>query len=285
MVKRGGGITLITIDDLTAHLPFYYQLNVSFETADAMGANYINSCLEEMKKALNQFATCDTEMDAALLDINMAILSNYTPNCKAVATVSCPIEALNLYGENSGTKDLAERLVQAVQIAQINVDRAVTHNKGIFNGIDALAIATGNDWRALEAGGHSFAARNGKYASLSTAKIENILFSMELELPTAIGTVGGITNLHPMSKLALEILGNPNATELMQLLAVTGLASNFAALLALTSTGIQKGHMKMHLSNILLQLKATRVQTLAAEFHFKDKTVSFSEVEKFLSAT
>jgi hydroxymethylglutaryl-CoA reductase len=258
---------------------------VSFETVDAMGANFINSCLEAMKKALNQFASCDSEMDASLMDINMAILSNYTPHCKAVASVSCPVDALNSYGKNLGTNNLAERMVQAVQIAQINVDRAVTHNKGIYNGIDALAIATGNDWRALEAGGHAYAARNGKYTSLSTAKIENSIFSMELELPLAVGTVGGITNLHPMSKLAMEILGNPNATELMQLMVVTGLASNFSALLALTSTGIQKGHMKMHLSNILLQLKASSEQIIQAEYFFKDKTVSFSDVEKFLSTT
>jgi hydroxymethylglutaryl-CoA reductase len=284
MVKRGGGITSITLDDLTVELPYYYQLNVGFETKDAMGANFINSCLEEMKKSLNQFAICDLEMDESLLDINMAILSNYTLNCKAVATVSCPVDALNSYGEKIGTKNLALRLLQAVQIAKININRAVTHNKGIYNGIDALAIATGNDWRALEAGGHAYASRNGKYSSLTVAKIENNIFSMELELPLTLGTVGGITNLHPMSKLAMEILGNPDAAELMQLMAVIGLASNFSALLALTSTGIQKGHMKMHLSNILLQLKASSEQIIRAETYFNDKTVSFTEVEKFLSA-
>ncbi|MDC6705922.1 hydroxymethylglutaryl-CoA reductase, partial [Leclercia adecarboxylata] len=133
----------------------------------------------------------------------------------------------------------------------------VTHNKGIMNGVDAVVLATGNDFRAVEAGIHAYASRNGQYSSLSHAKIENGIFSFWLEIPLALGTVGGLTSLHPLVKLALEMLEKPSAQELMQIVAVAGLAQNFAALRSLTTTGIQDGHMKMHLNNILNQFDAT----------------------------
>ncbi|HAM99455.1 MAG TPA: hydroxymethylglutaryl-CoA reductase, degradative [Marinilabiliales bacterium] len=284
MRKRGGGITSIQLLDKTHLLTNYFQLDVSFETADAMGANFINSCLEEMSKALKQFFSCDLELDAELLEVNMAILSNYTSGCRVLAKVMCAVDAINAYGESLETPLLAEKLVQAVQIAQVSTERAVTHNKGIFNGIDALALATGNDWRAIEACGHAYASRSGTYASLTKASIVEQTFILELEIPLSVGTVGGITNLHPLAKIALEILQKPTAPELMQLMAVSGLAANFSALLALTTSGIQKGHMKMHLSNILLQLNATEEQSKLALTFFKDKTVSFTEVKKFLSS-
>ncbi len=282
MQKRGGGISTIALADKTAMLDNYYQLDVSFETLDAMGANFINSCLEDMAKSLRQFVSCDLEMDENLLEINMAILSNYTPNCLVKASASISLVDLNRYGEQLNMSNLALKLEQAVAIASIDVSRAVTHNKGIFNGIDALALATGNDWRALEASAHAYASRKGSYASLSTVAIDNTSFTIELEIPLAVGTVGGITNLHPLAKIAMEILGKPGAEELMQIMAVSGLAANFSALLALTTSGIQKGHMSMHLSNILRQLEATETQKEAAKLFFKDKTISYTEVADYL---
>ncbi|PKP09266.1 MAG: hydroxymethylglutaryl-CoA reductase, degradative [Bacteroidetes bacterium HGW-Bacteroidetes-4] len=284
MQKRGGGISNIELVDKTAILDNYYQLDVSFETLDAMGANFINSCLEDMAKSLRQFVSCDLEMDENLLEINMAILSNYTPNCRVKAWASIPIADLNRYGDQLNISNLASKLEHAVAIASIDVGRAVTHNKGIFNGIDAVALATGNDWRALEAGAHAYASRKGSYASLSKVAMNNTSFTIELEIPLAVGTVGGITNLHPLAKIAMEILGKPGAEELMQIMAVSGLAANLSALLALTTSGIQKGHMSMHLSNILRQLDATEEQKEAAKNFFKEKTISYSEVAEFLKS-
>ena len=151
--------------------------------------------------------------------------------------------------------------------------------------IDAVVLATGNDFRAVEAGIHAYAARSGKYRSLSSARIENGHFYFSLDIPIAIGTVGGLTQLHPLVKWSLALLGNPKATELMQIIAVAGLAQNFAALRSLVTSGIQKGHMKMHLLNILNQLEANTTQKEAAVNYFKTNTVSFSAVADFLKTT
>jgi hydroxymethylglutaryl-CoA reductase len=151
-----------------------------------------------------------------------------------------------------------------------------------MNGIDAVVLATGNDFRAVEAGVHAFASKNGSYTSLSHAKIENGIFTFWLEVPLALGTVGGLTNLHPLVKFSLEMLGNPSATELMEIVAVAGLAQNFAALRSLTTSGIQQGHMKMHLNNILNQHQATKEEKLLVVAHFENQTVSHNLVVDFL---
>jgi hydroxymethylglutaryl-CoA reductase len=173
--------------------------------------------------------------------------------------------------------------VQAVRIAEVEPYRAVTHNKGIMNGVDSVVLATGNDFRAVEAGVHAYASRSGQYSSLSHASIENGIFTFWMELPLALGTVGGLTTLHPLVKVALEILGKPSADELMQLVAVTGLAQNFAALRSLTTTGIQEGHMKMHLNNILNQHKATLEERKVIMDYFKEHTVSHASVVALIS--
>jgi len=268
MEKRGGGILDIKLVDKTDKLDNYYQLHVTFETKDSMGANFINSCLEAIAKAFRKEG----------VEIVMSILSNYVPNCLVRAEVSCKIEELG--GENP--QQFAEKFRQAVQIAEIEPYRAVTHNKGIMNGIDAVVLATGNDFRAIEAGAHAYASRNGSYSSLTHCEIKNGLFRFWIEIPLAIGTVGGLTALHPMAKLSLDMLQNPSAPELMQIIATAGLAQNFAALRALTTSGIQEGHMKMHLMNILNQLQANREEKELMVAYFKDKTVSHSAVvEKF----
>ena len=148
--------------------------------------------------------------------------------------------------------------------------------------MDALALATGNDFRAIEAGGHAFAARDGHYSGLSEVRITGEQFVFSMDLPLVAGVVGGVTALHPMTKLALQILENPDAGELMQYMAVAGLASNWSAVQALVTTGIQKGHMKMHLNNILAGLQATDEQKRAARLYFHDHEVSFAEVEHYL---
>lgn len=284
MEERGGGITGIELKHLPEILPNYYQIDVSFETRDAMGANFINSCLEQFGKSLKNWLADQVDWNEEEQDceIIMAILSNYVPDSRVKVWVECPVEALSETDDTSGAAQFAEKFVQAVHIAREDVSRAVTHNKGIFNGVDALAIATGNDFRAIEAGGHAFAARNGKYAGLSEARIDNGKFIFSLELSLAVGVVGGVTALHPLAKLSMQILESPSAEELMQYLAVAGLASNWSAVRALVTTGIQHGHMKMHLSNMLNSFQATDEQKQAARLYFHNRPVSFAEVEKFL---
>lgn len=264
MRQRGGGILNIELRDKTEELDNYYQLHVTFETADSMGANFINSCLEIIA---NDFKKDD-------LQIVMSIMSNYVPECLVRAEVSCSVE--ELYAENSEL--LTQKFVQAVQIANAEPHRAVTHNKGIMNGVDAVVLATGNDFRAIEAGVHAYAARSGKYKSLTNACIENGIFKFWIEIPLALGTIGGLTLLHPLSELSLNLLGNPTAKELMQIIAVAGLAQNFAALRALTTTGIQKGHMKLHLTNIIKQLGASEEEKQFLINYFEHKTVTHNAV-------
>ena len=290
MRKRGGGILSIELRVKTSELDNYYQLHVTFETKDSMGANFINSCMEQLAKSLKveaQNYTFFTETEKEIT-IVMSILSNYVPNCIVRAEVSCAVEDLaeNLPADNQGKfnnpQEFAEKFVQAVRIAEIEPYRAVTHNKGIMNGVDSVVLATGNDFRAVEAGVHAYASRNGKYSSLSHAKVENGIFTFWMEIPLALGTVGGLTSLHPLVKMALEILGKPSAQELMQVVAVTGLAQNFAALRSLTTTGIQEGHMKMHLNNILNQFQATSEERQAIVKHFENNAISHASVVELL---
>ena len=283
MEKRGGGITSIELKDKTSVLENYYQLHCSFETLDAMGANFINSCLEQFAKTFKEEANRynDFSEEEKDIEIVMSILSNYVPDCLVRAEVSCPVSELN-EDEGVSPEEFADKFVRAVQIAKVEPYRAVTHNKGIMNGIDAVVLATGNDFRAVEAGVHAYAARNGSYSSLTNATVENGVFKFWIEIPLALGTVGGLTNLHPLVKLALEMLEKPSAKELMQIIAVAGLAQNFGALRSLTTTGIQKGHMKMHLMNILNQMGATAEEKQQIATYFEGKTVAHNDVvEKF----
>ncbi|MFB9078474.1 hydroxymethylglutaryl-CoA reductase, degradative [Flavobacterium procerum] len=282
MEQRGGGILDIKLKDKRSLLENYYQLHATFETKDSMGANFINSCLEQFATTLkDEFQKSDLFSDDNALQVIMSILSNYVPNCLVRAEVSCPVEEL-AEKHISEPQLFAERFVQAVQIAEAEPFRAVTHNKGIMNGVDAVILATGNDFRAVEAGVHAYASKNGQYASLSHAKIENGIFTFWLEIPLALGTVGGLTSLHPLVKLSLEILEKPSASELMEIVAAAGLAQNFAALRSLTTTGIQEGHMKMHLNNIINQFEATEEERHLIKAHFKKTTVSHSAVVEFI---
>ena len=281
MEKRGGGILDINLVDCTQKMIHYFQLEVTFETKDAMGANFINSCLEQIASTFEILTQNTSELNGNQPKVIMSILSNYVPDCVVRAEVSCNIEELTLEGHFTG-QEFAEKFIQAVQIAEVEPYRAVTHNKGIMNGVDAVVIATGNDFRAVEAGVHAYAAKNGQYSSLSHASLEHGVFKFWMDIPLALGTVGGLTGLHPMVKLALEMLGTPSATKLMEIVAVAGLAQNFAALRSLTTTGIQKGHMKMHLLNILNQLEASKAEKEAMIAHFKTHAVSHHAVVEAL---
>ena len=282
MKKRGGGLLDITLVNATETLEGFYQLHCTFETLDAMGANFINTCLETFAKTFeNEAKTYPAFSEANTYpEVVMSILSNYVPECLVRASVSCPVDQLaqpNITGQA-----FAEKIVRAIAIAKATPRRAVTHNKGIMNGIDAVVLATGNDFRAVEAGVHAYAAKNGSYSSLTHASIENETFTMWIELPLALGTVGGLTSLHPLVRFAFDLLQKPNAKELMQLVVVAGLAQNFAALRSLVTTGIQKGHMKMHLMNILNGLNATDIEKEAAVVHFTKNQVSHSAVISFV---
>lgn len=279
MENRGGGIIDIELRDKTNDIKNYYQMHASFETLDAMGANFINSCLEQFAKTFkNEAQKFDLfSEDEKQIDVVMSILSNYVPNCLVRAELSCNVEDLSENNSISG-EAFAEKFVQAVKIAEVEPYRAVTHNKGIMNGIDAVVLATGNDFRAVEAGVHAYASRNGRYSSLTHAKVENGVFTFWMEIPLALGTIGGLTGLHPLVRLSLELLHKPSAKELMQIVAVAGLAQNFAALRSLTTTGIQQGHMKMHLMNILNQYEANDYEKKTLTKYFKNHTVTHSAV-------
>lgn len=286
MEKRGGGILDIELISLTHEIEDYYQLMVTFETKDSMGANFINSVLEEFGQTLRQYMAGQLHLpeQQQQLEIIMAILSNYTPECVVKTWVECPFSRLDQIDETLDGEAFARKFEKAVRIAHVDVYRATTHNKGIYNGIDAVAIATGNDFRAIEAAGHAYASRNGRYQGLSRVEIEGDIFRFILEVPMALGTVGGLTSLHPLAKQSLELLGNPSATELMMIASAMGLANNFSAVKSLTTKGIQAGHMKMHLFNILNHFKANDEEKTAAAEHFKDQKVSFASVGQYIAS-
>jgi hydroxymethylglutaryl-CoA reductase len=285
MEQRGGGVIGMELLDFTKDEPGYFQIRVSFETCDSMGANFINTVLERFARRLELFFMEHPGLPDESRDVQviMSILSNFTPDCLVRATVECPVSALGSF-DGMSSEEFAEKFKTAVKIAHLDPYRATTHNKGIFNGVDAVVLATANDFRAIEACGHAYAARNGSYKSLSNCEVSNGVFKFWLDIPLALGTIGGLTSLHPIAKRSLELLDHPTASELMCIVASTGLAQNFAAVRSLVTTGIQKGHMKMHLMNILNHLGADPLDIQNALVHFEDKTVSYSAVRDFLKS-
>jgi hydroxymethylglutaryl-CoA reductase len=287
MERRGGGILDIELVDHTAKEPGYYQLFCSFETCDSMGANFINSCLEEFAAITKEWFAHNQKFTAEekKVHIVMSILSNYTPNCLVKCWVECPINELGTFEDGSTAEEFAYKFSKAIRIAQIDPYRATTHNKGIYNGIDAVVLDTGNDFRAVEACGHAYASHTGSYKSLSELSLENGIFKFTLTVPMALGVVGGLTNLHPVVKRGLELLGNPSAKELMMIAATIGLANNFSAVKSLSTVGIQQGHMKMHLFNIMNHFEATDAEKEKALEYFANHGVSYSTVREFMEKT
>lgn len=288
MDKRGGGIVDLKLIDKTYDLEGYFQLKLEVKTCDAMGANFINSLLEELAEIFKSTQRQDPRFPSQEeVQIIMCILSNYTPDCVVKTWVECPIENLGEFPHGMSSEVFSQKFATAVEIARVDPFRAVTHNKGIMNGIDSVVLATGNDFRAIEACAHAYAARDGQYRSLTHISSEHLkegLFHFSLEIPLAVGTVGGLTSLHPLAQTSLAILENPSAQELMKIMGSVGLSQNFGALRSLVTTGIQKGHMKLHLLNIFNQLNATADEIKKGKEYFSDKVVSFNGVRDFLES-
>jgi len=241
MKKRGGGLLSIELVDKTDAEEGYFQLMAKFDTKDAMGANFINSVLEKLAQILqDEFSASNdfTDLDKNGFEVIMSILSNFTPECIVRAEVSCPVEDLVDPKSGISAEEFAKKFARGIRIATVEPYRAATHNKGIMNGIDAVVIATGNDFRAVEACAHTYAARDGQYKSLTMCEIKDGQFRFWIDMPMALGTVGGLTKLHPMVKFSFDLLGNPNADELMMIIAASGLAQNFGAIRSLVTTGI-----------------------------------------------
>lgn len=222
-------------------------IHLLYDTRDAMGANIVNTAAEAVAPLIEELTGGR---------VILRILSNLSDRRLARAWCLVPWKALE--GKGIPGKEVAKRIVEAWALAAVDPYRAATHNKGIMNGIDAVAIATGNDWRALEAGAHAYAARNGSYGPLTTWK-QNAEGDLEgfIELPIAAGTVGGATRAHPLARLCLKILGVRTSKELAQVMASVGLGQNLAALLALATEGIQRGHMKLHARQVAMAAGAT----------------------------
>jgi len=284
MTQRGGGIQKLELIDNRDNVPNLFKLHAEFDTVDSMGANFINTCLEELAQGLLAYVDSNPVFPAETCQVVMSILSNYTDQCVVTVEASCLIEDLEGSVNGLTAEEFCEKMLVAFQIAHTDVYRATTHNKGVMNGVAAVLIATGNDFRAAEAAAHAFAARDGQYRSLSSCQVEGDHFSISLTIPLSVGTVGGITNIHPLARTSLEVLGHPSAKELMGIIAAVGLASNFSALQNLVTQGIQKGHMKLHLANILNALSATLSQRHAAQKYFTNNQVSYAAVKEFLDS-
>ena len=280
MVKRGGGIIDIQLRDLSNEEPGLMQINATFDTVDSMGANFINSCLERFAETFKNWHAAQKEFSQDGLEIIMCILSNLTPNCRVRCYVETTIDKIDDVVPGMTGEVFARRFYLGVRVAEVDPFRATTHNKGIFNGVDAVVLATGNDFRAVEACGHAYASLSGKYMPLTSVAIDDTNFRFTLDIPMALGVVGGLTNLHPLVRLSHELLGHPSSSTLMGIAAAAGLANNFSAVKSLVTIGIQKGHMKMHLLNILKQFQVPDEKRKIIVDYFKDKTVSVAAVRR-----
>ena len=271
IVARGGGAIDIEVRNIDEFLVVYLIADVK----EAMGANILNTMLEAIKTPLENITNGKSLM---------AILSNYATESLVKAKCEVNIKLLNNSMEKS--IETAKKIELASKFAKLNVYRATTHNKGIFNGIDAVVIATGNDWRAIEAGGNAFAAKNGKYEGLTTwtfDESENKLKG-KLTLPMPIASVGGSIGLNPSVKAAFNILGNPNAKTLASIITSVGLAQNFAAIKALVTTGIQHGHMKLQARSLALLAgaKGKEIDIAVEKLLESGKSINLENVKEIL---
>ena len=273
IVKRGGGARDLHVEQIKGETDFLV-VYLHVDTQEAMGANMLNTMLEALKPVLEELSQGQSLM---------GILSNYATD--SLVTASCRIAFRYLSRQKDQGREIAEKITLASQFAQADPYRAATHNKGIFNGIDAILIATGNDWRAIEAGAHAFASRDGRYQGLSSWRLdletEELVGQMTLPMPVA--TKGGSIGLNPRVALSHELLGNPSAKELAQIIVSIGLAQNFAALKALVSTGIQQGHMKLQAKSLALLAGASESEVAPlVERLIADKTFNLETAQRYL---
>ena len=273
IVKRGGGARDLHVEQIKGETDFLV-VYLHVDTQEAMGANMLNTMLEALKPVVEELSQGQSLM---------GILSNYATD--SLVTASCRIAFRYLSRQKDQGREIAEKIALASQFAQADPYRAVTHNKGIFNGIDAVLIATGNDWRAIEAGAHAFASREGHYQGLSqwTLDLEREELIGEVTLPMPVATKGGSIGLNPRVALSHELLGNPSAKELAQIIVSIGLAQNFAALKALVSTGIQQGHMKLQAKSLALLAGASESEVAPlVERLIADKTFNLETAQRYL---
>lgn len=273
IVKRGGGARDLHVEQIKGETDFLV-IYLHVDTQEAMGANMLNTMLEALKPVLEELSQGQSLM---------GILSNYATD--SLVTASCRIAFRYLSRQKDQGREIAEKIALASQFAQVDPYRAATHNKGIFNGIDAILIATGNDWRAIEAGAHAFASRDGRYQGLSqwTLDLEREELVGRMTLPMPVATKGGSIGLNPRVALSHELLGNPSAKELAQLIVSIGLAQNFAALKALVSTGIQQGHMKLQAKSLALLAGASESEVAPlVERLIADKTFNLETAQRYL---
>ena len=273
IVKRGGGARDLHVEEIKGETDFLV-VYLHVDTQEAMGANMLNTMLEALKPVLEELSQGQSLM---------GILSNYATD--SLVTASCRIAFRYLSRQKDHGREIAEKIALASQFAQSDPYRAATHNKGIFNGIDAILIATGNDWRAIEAGAHAFASRDGRYQGLSqwTMDLEREELVGEMTLPMPVATKGGSIGLNPRVALSHELLGNPSAKELAQLIVSIGLAQNFAALKALVSTGIQQGHMKLQAKSLALLAGASESEVAPlVERLIAEKTFNLETAQRYL---
>lgn len=273
IVKRGGGARDLRVEQIKGEIDFLV-VYLHIDTQEAMGANMLNTMLEALKPVLEELSQGQSLM---------GILSNYATD--SLVTASCRIAFRYLNPQKDQGREIAEKIALASQFAQADPYRATTHNKGIFNGIDAILIATGNDWRAIEAGAHAFASRDGRYQGLSQWKLDMEREELvgEMTLPMPVATKGGSIGLNPRVALSHELLGNPSAKELAQIIVSIGLAQNFAALKALVSTGIQQGHMKLQAKSLALLAGASESEVAPlVERLIADKTFNLETAQRYL---
>ena len=273
IVKRGGGARDLHVEQIKGETDFLV-VYLHVDTQEAMGANMLNTMLEALKPVLEELSQGQSLM---------GILSNYATD--SLVTASCRIAFRYLSRQKDQGREIAEKIALASQFAQADPYRATTHNKGIFNGIDAILIATGNDWRAIEAGAHAFASRDGHYQGLSSWRLDLETEELvgEMTLPMPVATKGGSIGLNPRVALSHELLGNPSAKELAQIIVSIGLAQNFAALKALVSTGIQQGHMKLQAKSLALLAGASESEVVPlVERLIADKTFNLETAQRYL---
>ena len=273
IVKRSGGARDLHVEQIKGETDFLV-VYLHVDTQEAMGANMLNTMLEALKPVLEELCQGQSLM---------GILSNYATD--SLVTASCRIAFRYLSRQKDQGREIAEKIALANQFAQADPYRAATHNKGIFNGIDAILIATGNDWRAIESGAHAFASRDGHYQSLSqwTLDLEREELVGQMTLPMPVATKGGSIGLNPRVALSHELLGNPSAKELAQIIVSIGLAQNFAALKALVSTGIQQGHMKLQAKSLALLAGASESEVAPlVERLIADKTFNLDTAKRHL---
>ncbi|MEI7441266.1 MAG: hydroxymethylglutaryl-CoA reductase, degradative [bacterium] len=277
LLMRGGGVQDIEVHTNNNSEKPFIVVHILIDTRDAMGANIINTVCEKLAPHLQ---------DITGARIGLKILSNLADRKLFQAT--CRIDPKFLMSSDLtgaiAPEEIAQRVWEAFVFADNDPYRAATHNKGIMNGVDPVVIVTGNDWRAIEAGAHAYAAKTGRYRSLSRWQVDSKGFLVgELTIPLQLGTVGGVTRLHPSARIALQILGNPTAEELGKIIACSGLAANLAALRALCTTGIQKGHMRLHAKNIAFAAGAQGAEVeIIADLLIQRKQINASEAEMAL---